>query len=82
MELLRSFLASETIHASAPVIRPFMNGKALFRYVKRIKRHRMPFAENKVVFGSKLLHDGGTEMPQVSGNIVGTPHFFVFFGIE
>ena len=68
MELLRSFLASETIHASAPV--------------KCIKRHRMPFAENKVVFGSKLLHDGGTEMPQVSGNIVGTPHFFVFFGIE
>lgn len=50
--------------------------------IKRVKRHRMPFGQDKIIFRSELLHDRRRKMPQMPRYIIRCPHLPVMLRIE
>ncbi len=50
-------------------------------YVERIERHRMACRHNKPVTGSQLLYSAGSEMPEMTGNVVSRPILAVALSI-
>ena len=49
--------------------------------IKRIKRHRITFSQNKAMLGTKALHGIGREVPQMTGHVVSRPIGSVVTGI-
>ena len=50
-------------------------------YIERVERHRMAFGHDETMLRSKLLDGRGSEVPQVSGYIVGSPVGSILAGI-
>ena len=50
-------------------------------YIERVERHRMAFGHDETMLRSKLLDGRGSEVPQVSGYIIGSPVGSILAGI-